>query len=276
MNKRLKNVLVGEFTLNRMIWSLITVPIFIYLGLGITLYLFSDRLIFAARRSSYSDNNEILKIETSDGKKLSAIYFPSPIAHQTIILFHGNAEDIGELKYFCKVLSKNGFSMLAFDYRGYGTSEGVSTEENAYRDAQSVFDYAKNSLGIPPEKIILLGRSLGGAVAVDLASKEQCGGLIVESSFVSASRVVTGPRIFPFEKFRSLEKIGRVKVPVLVRHGTKDEVISFWHGKMLFENANAPKFSYWVEGAHHNDLSFVAGDEYLAKLGEFTDSLSIR
>jgi fermentation-respiration switch protein FrsA (DUF1100 family) len=276
MNTRLKRILVGEFTLRRMIWSLITVPIFIYLGLGITLYFFSERLIFAAHKSSYSDDDEIIKIETYDGKRLSALFFPSPTANQTIILFHGNAEDIGELKYFCKVLSKNGFSMLVFDYRGYGTSEGVSTEENAYRDAQSVFDYAKNSLRIPPEQIILLGHSLGGAIAIDLASKQHCGGLIVESSFVSASRVVTGARIFPFEKFRSLEKIEKVIVPVLVIHGINDEVIAFWHGKTLFEYANEPKSSYWVEGAHHNDLSFVAGDEYLVKLRQFAESLNLK
>jgi fermentation-respiration switch protein FrsA (DUF1100 family) len=273
MNKRLKRILIGEFTLRRMIWSLITVPILIYLGLGVTLYFFSDRLIFAARSSSYSDDNETLKIETYDGKKLSAFFFPSPKSQHTIILFHGNAEDIGQVKLFCKVLSKNGFSILAFDYRGYGTSEGVSTEENVYQDAQCVFDYTKNSLGVPPEKIILLGRSLGGAIAIDLASKQHCGGLIVESSFVSASRVVTGARIFPFEKFQNLEKIEKVHVPVLVIHGINDEVIPFWHGKMLFENANEPKFSYWVEGAHHNDLSFFAGDEYLVKLGNFSGSL---
>lgn len=106
------------------------------------------------------------------------------------------------------------------------------------------------------------GRSLGGALAIDLAARKPLGGLIVESSFVSAYRVVTRFSIYPFDKFKSLAKIGSARCPVLVIHGTKDEVISFWHGEKLFAAANQPKQSYWVEGAGHNDLMDVAGSGY--------------
>src|SRR5262249_55582261 len=123
---------------------------------------------------------------------------------------------------------------------------------------------------VPANRIIALGRSLGGAIAIDLAARKPLGGLVVESSFVSAYRVVTQFPLLPFDQFQSIGKIGRVRFPGLVIHGTKDEVISLWHGQKLFEIANEPKLSCWVDGAGHNDLFEVAGPSYTKALREFT------
>ena len=167
-----------------------------------------------------------------------------------------------------------GFSVFAFDYHGYGTSGGKPTEQNSYEDIAAAYDHLTQVLKIPPERIIAHGRSLGGAVAIDLAAKRPVGGLVVESSFVSAFRVVTGYRVFPFDKFRNLEKIRQVRCPLLIIHGREDEVIPFWHGERLFAQANEPKMSFWVEGAGHNNLKVAAGAEYERALINFRDGLS--
>ena len=114
-----------------------------------------------------------------------------------------------------------GFSVFAYDYHGYGTSGGKATEQNAYEDIDAAYNYLTQVLKVPPDRIIAHGRSLGGAVAIDLASRKPLGGLVVESSFVSAFRVVTGYRIFPFDKFRNADKIRQVRCPVLIIHGRR-------------------------------------------------------
>jgi fermentation-respiration switch protein FrsA (DUF1100 family) len=110
-------------------------------------------------------------------------------------------------------------------------------------------------------------------VAVDLANRRQLGGLIIESSFVSAYRVITKIPVFPFDKFKSLSKIKKVHCPVLVIHGTRDEVVPFWHGEKLFQEANEPKQSLWIEGAGHNNLFARAEEQYEKALVEFVTLL---
>ena len=119
------------------------------------------------------------------------------------------------------------------------------------------------------------GRSIGGGPAVDLASREPVGGLILESTFTSASRVLTNIRIFPFDRFENINKIGSVRCPVLVIHGKKDRTIPFQHGEKLFAAANEPKVSFWVDNAGHNDLFKAAGGAYLKTIRDFADNLSI-
>jgi hypothetical protein len=107
---------------------------------------------------------------------------------------------------------------------------------------------------VPSNCIIALGRLLGGGVTVDLASRRPLGGLIIESTFVTAFRVLTKIPLFPSDKFRNISKIKNVNCPVLVIHGEDDEVIPFWHGEKLFQQANEPKLSLWVDGAGHNNF----------------------
>lgn len=204
-----------------------------------------------------------------DGAIISAIYLYNRDARYTILYSHGNAEDIGHLRPMLDEIKDMGFSVFAYDYRGYGTSSGTSSEKTVYRDADAAYDYVATTLGIPAHRIIALGRSLGGAVAVDLAHRRQLSGLIVESSFVTAYRVLTPIPMLPFDKFKSIAKIGNVHCPVLLIHGKKDEVIPFRHGQRLFEEANEPKRAFWVEGAGHNDLLWVAGNSYGQALREF-------
>ena len=265
----LRSLTVGEFSIKRLVRSALLIPLFVYVGLQLVGYFFGDRLIFRPPETSFRKSEEIIKLSVGNGEQISALRLQNPDAKYTVLFIHGNAEDLGHTRPTLEYLRAIGFSVFAFDYRGYGTSSGTASESNSYSDTDVAYNYLVNAASVEPEQIIVYGRSLGGAVAIDLASKRKVGGMIVESSFVSAFRVLIGYRIFPFDKFRSLEKIPMVRCPVLVIHGTADEVIPLWHGERLFNETVAPKMSYWVLSAGHNNLLDRAGPEHETKLKEF-------
>jgi fermentation-respiration switch protein FrsA (DUF1100 family) len=255
---------------------MLLIPLFVYLGLFLFAYFYADGIIFQAQPSTYRDTDEIIKLNVSNGETISAIHLNNQESKYTILFNHGNAEDIGTTRTTLEELREMGFSVFTYDYRGYGTSSGTASEGNSYEDADTAYRYMVEKLQIAPDNIIVLGRSLGGAVAIDLASKRMVGGLVIESSFVTAFRVMTRVQLFPIDKFNSLSKIGNVRCPVLVIHGTSDESIKIWHGETLFREANEPKLSFWVDGAGHNNLMTVAGERYGKSLIEFASLLDGR
>lgn len=266
MDKRtLRRLLFGEFTFKRLVRSLI----FIYVCLCLYVFLFADHKIFLPGPSSYQDTSEILKLTSFDQIQLSAVYLPNPESSYTIVYVHGNAEDLGDIQPALQHLRDIWFSVFAYDYRGYGTSQGTPSERHAYRDIDTVYNYLTQKLSVPPEQIIAYGRSVGGASAVDLAARKPIAGLIMESAFTTAFRVVMPIPILPFDKFRNIDKIKTVNCPVLVMHGKADEVVPFQHGQQLFAAAPLPKRSLWVDEAGHNNLIWVAGDRYAKTLREF-------
>lgn len=272
-NSRLKLLLVGKLSLKRVMRSTILVIVLTYMGMLLFALFFGDRIIFQPPRSDYRDTSTTLKLRSRDGVQFSAVYLANPHASYTILYSHGNAEDLATLESALEDIRLMGFSVFAYDYHGYGTSAGKPSERNTYEDEEAAYDYLIQVLRTRPDRIIALGRSLGGAMAIDLASRKPLAGLIVESSFLSAWRVITRFPIFPFDKFRNIDKIRQVHCPILVIHGRQDEVIGFWHGTKLFELANEPKMHLWVEAAGHNDLSIVAGGKYQQTLLEFRDLL---
>lgn len=237
--------------------------------LFLLLYFLGEGLVFQPHPASYRDGGRVLKIAASDGTLLSALYFPNPQARYTLLFSHGNAEDLGDNLEFLKELEDAGFAVLAWDYRGYGTSAGSPSEKTLYSDEQAVFDYLVRELKTPPERVLVFGRSLGSVPAVDLASRQPVAGLILEGGLASGQSVLLPFPLFPFDRFRNTDKIGRVKCPVFTIHGTADEVVRFRNGQALFRAAPEPKRHWWVEGAGHNDLAQRAGPEYARKLQEF-------
>ena len=266
--------LVENASFKRLVFSIIVGLVLSYFAVLLYGMMFAERMIFLPPVTQFRDTSATLKLKSRDGVEISAVYLPNPQATHTILFSHGNAEDLGTLAPELESMRALGFSVFAYDYHGYGTSAGKATEQNSYEDVDAAYDYLTQVLKIPAERIIAHGRSLGAAVAIDLASRKPLGGLIVESSFVSAFRVVTGYRIFPFDKFRNVDKIKQVRCPVLIIHGRQDEVIPFWHGERLFELANEPKTHFWVDGASHNNLKVVAGPEYGKTLLSFSGALS--
>ena len=268
--KNMKLLLLGEFSVRRVLSSII----FIYAFLCLYAVFFSDRLIFQPPTAGYQDTSEIIKLGSANGMKISAVHFSNPQAQYTILYSHGNAEDLGYIWSVLRDIRDIGFAVFAYDYQGYGTSQGKPSEYNVYRDIEAAYNYLTQQLRVPPKQIILYGRSVGGGPAIDLAARQSVGGLVVESSFVSVFRVLTRIPLFPFDKFVNVDKIGKVRSPVLVIHGKADRVVPFWHGEQLFAAANEPKLNFWVDGAGHNDLVDVAGDRYATTLRRFVGAIA--
>jgi len=245
----------------------------LYLALVVVAVFLSDRLMFLPHPSSYQDGPEITKLTTRTGRKISAIYLANPTATFTLLISHGNAEDLGDDRFWLDELRRAGFSVLAYDYDGYGTSEGKPGEQAAYDDEDAAYDYLTVTRRIPPDSIIIYGRSVGSGPAVHLAARKPVAGLILQSPFVSAFRVLTRVPLLPFDKFPNYKDIRKVHCPLLIIHGDSDTVIAPWHGKKLYELANEPKKYVPVPGADHNDLEIVAGKSYLETLHQFAATI---
>jgi fermentation-respiration switch protein FrsA (DUF1100 family) len=234
-----------------------------YAALAFYAWRCSDRLIFLPPLPTYPDSRDILHIPTPEGVTLAARYLPCPDARATMVYFHGNAEDLGGVEPRLQLLrDRLHVSVLAWDYPGYGRSGGRVGEVATLRAAHAVLAYVTGTLGVPADRVVLYGHSLGGGPAVELASNQPCRALVLESAFTSTFRVMTRVRLMPFDKFANLEKMPRVRCPVLVIQGTADEAIPFSHGQKLFAAAPEPKYRLWVEGAGHNDVLETAGEAY--------------
>ena len=216
-------------------------------------------------------------LTAQDNIRLNAWYLGSLGAEKAFLWFHGNAENIGHGLGQAAFYSCLGVNVLAVDYRGYGRSEGSPSEAGVYRDADAAYDYLIKARHIQPKNIFIYGHSLGGAVAVDLASRRECGGLIVQSSFTSirdmARRTFHIPLLeyIPGSRFDSLSKIQQVQAPILIIHGTRDETVPFTMGQRLFTAAPEPKFFFPIEGAGHNDIIEVGDEGLLSRFRSFLE-----
>lgn len=233
-----------------------------YLCLNLYACAMADRAIFQPQAPGYTDSPDVIKIEVEDGERISAVWMPNAEADLTILHSHGNAEDIGDVEPFLTALHDHGYAVFAYDYRGYGTSDGKPSERNTYRDAEAAYAYVTGELGVPPARLIVHGRSLGAALACYLAAEVPVGGLVLQSPFVTAFRVVTRVPLLPFDKFRNIRRIADVACPVLIIHGTADRVVPAWHGRKLFAAAPEPKAYLSLPGAGHNDPVWQTDPEY--------------
>lgn len=246
---------------------------------------FENRLIFFPPRypegfpaqGKFPDDLEEVWISTEDGVRLNAWFRANPASSKVLLWLHGNATNIGRQMGEMEAYSRLGINILALDYRGYGKSEGSPNEIGVYRDAEAAYRYLTDQRRFLSQNIIVYGHSLGGAVAVDLASRHPCGGLIVESSFTNTGEMARLmfhlPLIeyLPRSKFDSLAKIARVHAPILVIHGTRDPTVPFAMGKKLFEAAPEPKWFLAVEDGEHNSIFTAGGEHYWKTLEGFVD-----
>ena len=199
---------------------------------------------------------EDVLIETSDGVKLSAWYLPASNAKGTVLYFHGSSRNISLETEAEKMFHLFGWNVLAPDYRGFGKSEGVPTEEGVYLDAQAAWDWLVQVKKEKPNRIIICGRSLGSGVASDLAAKNSAGGLILEAAFTSLPEA--GQDMYPYfpvklltrYKFDTLNKLQKVFCPVLLVHSHDDELIPFKHARALYEVIRGKKSLVELGGPH--------------------------
>jgi uncharacterized protein len=222
-----------------------------------------------------------LEMETDDGERLHGWWVRasvSPVGH--VLFCHGNAGNIADRLPHAALLSAAGFDVLLFDYRGYGRSTGRPWEHGTYRDARAACRVLREQPGVDAARIIYLGESLGGAVALQLAVELPPVGLILQSSFTSVRdlarlhyRYIPAPLV-P-DAYPSLALIPRLRAPLLVVHGERDEIVPLSHGERLFEAAPEPKRMHVVRGAGHNDLVARMGADYGRVIAEWaTESAS--
>lgn len=218
----------------------------------------------------------------TDHGNVPAFFIERPNANVTILFSHGNAEDLGMIyDWFSDLARVLKVNIMAYDYTGYGKSNGVPTEEYCYQDIEAAYDYLTETRNISPEQIVLYGRSLGSGPSCYLASKtaregRSVGGVILQSPLLSAYRVAFNFRFTMVgDKFPNIDYAPHIKCPVFIIHGTQDEVVPFWHGEDLFtavpQQWRAKPF--WVDGAGHNNIEAMlrSTGSFVSHLMEFLD-----
>lgn len=260
----------------------------VYLGLLLLLRVFENGLIYFPNYPGRLSGDwqprglpvEDVFLHTSDAVKLHAWWIAAPGAEFTFVAFHGNAANLANRADIYQFLRSVPANVFAVEYRGYGKSEGKPGEDGFYQDAQAAYDYLVTQRGIAPGKIVAIGHSLGTAVAADLASRRELGGLVLEAPFPSGAAVAR--QVYPFlpglggvlkSKFATGQKLAQVRAPVLVVHCTKDPVLPFALGEEVFRLAREPKFFLRIDGACHEEAALVAPEIYGEKLRQFLSAL---
>ncbi len=238
--------------------------------------LFADRLILPAPAASYPRlGADMMRFPGPDGADLVGLLLPLAEARYTVLYSHGNFEDLGWVRPRMEMLRELGFEVFGYDYRGYGLSGGSAGVAKATADARAAYDYVREVLGVPADRIVLYGRSVGGGPSLLLAADEPVAGVILEGTFTTAFRVVTQIPILPFDRFDNVSVIPRVDAPVLIMHGRHDRVVPFHHGRALYEAAGEPKRHAWFD-AGHNDIPETDWPRYAAAVHGFAEELERR
>jgi len=214
---------------------------------------------------------EAFYVRTSRGNRIACMFVRcSPNARYTILHSHGNAVDLGQMSSFYMGLgSRINCNIFSYDYSGYGASTGKPSEKNLYADIEAAWGALRSRYGLSPENIILYGQSIGTVPTVDLGARYEVGAVILHSALMSGMRVAFPQtnRTWFFDAFPSIDKVPKVSSPVLVIHGTEDEVIDFSHGLAIYEKCPRAVEPLWVEGAGHNDVELY--NQYLERLRHF-------
>lgn len=249
---------------------ILRIALYSYLGVLFVLWLLENYLVYrpsGAEEWVAAPSPEIVDVTlTSDDLKIHAWWLPCPGASEAVLYCHGNAGNLshrgGSILKVRELLQVN---VLIFDYPGYGKSEGSASEPGCCLAGEAAYDWLVNEKKIDPRRIILYGGSLGGGVAVDLASRKPHRALVLAKTFTSCPDIAA--EMFPWlpvrwlmrNRFDNLTKIKACSQPVFIGHGTLDTIVPFHHGQRLFEAASEPKRFFPIDRADHNDrlpLSF--------------------
>ncbi|XP_028672262.1 alpha/beta hydrolase domain-containing protein 17A [Erpetoichthys calabaricus] len=217
------------------------------------------------------DSTEVFLTRSNRGNRIGCMYIRcAPSARFTVLFSHGNAVDLGQMSSFYIGLgTRINCNIFSYDYSGYGVSTGKPSEKNLYSDIDAAWQALRTRYGISPENIILYGQSIGTVPTVDLASRYECAAVVLHSPLTSGMRVAFPDtrKTYCFDAFPNIEKVSKISSPVLIIHGTEDEVIDFSHGLALFERCPKAVEPLWVEGAGHNDIELYS--QYLERLRKF-------
>ncbi len=229
---------------------------------------------------AYANDAREVRFSSTAGDEIHALYWEAPRNRPTLLYLHGNAQSVFEWALVRDELQPMDCGLLLIDYPGYGKSSGSPSEQSLYASGAAALEWLKSEEGIAEENVVLLGKSLGGGVACEIAMDRKLKGVILESTFRSIPAVIhnlipilPGDTLLKTERYDSISKLPRIVSPVLVVHGTKDELIPVEEGQALFEAVRSSRDIYLVEGAGHNDVSLFAGIEYGKRLRRWLNSL---
>ncbi|MCZ6537834.1 MAG: alpha/beta hydrolase [Gammaproteobacteria bacterium] len=254
-----------------------------YVLLALMLFLFQEKMVFlpnmpgrtlTATPKDAGFDFEDVTLETSDGLKLHGWYVPAAQARGVVLFLHGNAGNISHRLDSIAIFHELGLDTLIIDYRGYGRSQGKPSERGIYLDAEAAWHYLVSSRGVAADRVIVFGRSLGGAVAAWLANQYTPAALIIESSFSSALDIAR--KLYPFMPVLLITRlefpvslhVSRLQCPLLVVHSRDDEIIPFTMAEAIYESAAEPKSLLEIWGDHNNGF-LLSRDRYLSGLNEF-------
>jgi fermentation-respiration switch protein FrsA (DUF1100 family) len=255
-----------------------------YIAVCVLLFLFQSHLIYFPTRGEYDTTPADIGLEyedlilgTADGRSIAAWYVGRAGAKGSVIFCHGNAGNMADRLYDIKLLTSQGYNVLIFDYAGYGRSEGRPTERATYEDAEAVWRYLVEVRGESPQRVVLFGRSLGGAVAIELAQRHAPAALVVESTFTRLADVgqthypLLPVRLLLRHDYDSISKVPGLLCPKLFLHGTDDELIPIDQARRLFLRASPPKEFIETPGGHITG-GFTYDAAHMSRFTDFVDA----
>ncbi|KAF3485771.1 hypothetical protein F2Q69_00055955 [Brassica cretica] len=220
------------------------------------------------------DNVEVLKLKTKRGNHVVAAYIKNPKASLTLLYSHGNAADLGQMfELFSELSLHLRVNLIGYDYSGYGRSSGKPSEQNTYHDIEAVYRCLEEQYGVKEQDVILYGQSVGSGPTLELASRlPNLRAVVLHSAIASGLRVMYPvKRTYWFDIYKNIDKISLVKCPVLVVHGTSDDVVNWSHGKQLFDLCKEKYEPLWIKGGNHCDLELYP--QYIKHLKKFVSAV---
>ena len=256
----------------------LTLVLYFILGALFIMFMEESFIYFPTTGSVGKSPGEDVTLTCSDGVKIHGWWVPNDKAGVSILLFHGNGGNLHDRRGLINALRASPANVMAIDYRGYGQSAGSPSEEGLYLDARAAWDWLAERTS--PDRIVIMGKSLGGGPASELASTVECGGLILESTFTSAPDMAG--KIMPLfparflvrTQFDNLSKVPKINCPKLFIHSRHDEMIPFEMSERLFAAAAEPKESAWFDSGGHNELRWVNGEEYDETIRRFLEKIA--
>lgn len=249
------------------------------------LYLAQPEMVFqpgrviAATPDQWGLEYEDVWLRAEDGVRLHGWYLPRPGSDRVLLFFHGNGGNISHRQASLEIFHRLGLNQLIIDYRGYGVSEGRPTEPGLYRDARAAWEHLVEERGLTPDRIVLFGRSLGGAVAANLAAEVRPGALILESTFSSARDLTRA--LYPLlswlivrrYELDTVARLTEIRCPVLVLHSPDDEIVPYTLGRRVYDAAGKPKAFRMLRGDHNGGFLLSQPDYERALAGFLSDQL---
>jgi uncharacterized protein len=217
---------------------------------------------------------EEIYVSTEDGERLQCYWIARPRSDRVLLYFHGNAGNIGQRLSELRALADLGLNVLGVGYRGYGKSSGRPSENGIYADGRAALRFVTEQKGFAPERVLLLGRSIGSTVAVEIAREQPLGAVILVTPLTSGEDMVRASGLralarFIGDRFNNLRKIDELRAPLLILHGTEDDITPFWMGLKLYGRAPEPKHFVTLEDRGHNDIGRAGHNAYWDAIAAF-------